>query len=641
MKNKRIIIIAAIVAVAVIIILLLLNTRSDFDLKLSDGVTVRYTNNPPAIEGAGCLVALTEEELFAPYFEGMEVVTFEGEVVKVESIVISFGVGRTWKNYRAIAHIEVSDVFRGDIEVGSIVEILLPTLVGPKDYSSASSVTSQMTVGTKGIFMPAKYNENSTWWTNNRTLYIQEIAEYGLLDGERWAFLETERGLIFSREIYTGISEATTMDEVRQYVNLMLKQEFQFPNNEPVIVPATDLVVGHSFPAGSPQAEYIEQIALPEVVKEHPGITASTVYIDKNEIFDIIYRLFTEGNPPDIIFWDVFAMEALCNSVADLNGEPSLTDLVGDAFYQKPNSEPYRTIDGKWLGIPVNMDVQVLLYNPELTAASGLAAPATLNEFWSAIETITTDSNGKTAGFVVPTAGLWDLAPFVLSEGGELWNDDGKTVGYLDSGKNEKIFEELADAVDKKQIIFAEWDKDAFNNAPALTPEMGIISSYSDFVNGKAAMTVAFTNELNLLSELYPDFKFETAPFPAGSAGSVSMCESQFVSVLLTSPKSELSSSEPIPPQPPVSDLATAPMSEAATFIKSITASADIIESFPKFPVPEPSLISVQPLPLFSSYLFDEIDGGILSTFKEITAGKRTTKDILSELAIEWDKRLF
>jgi len=310
-----------------------------------------------------------------------------------------------------------------------------------------------MTVGTRGIFMPAKYNENSTWWMNNRTLYLEEIAEYGLLDGERWAFLETERGLIFSREMYPGISEATTMDAVRLYVNLMLKQEYQFPNNEPVIVPATDFVVGHSYPEGSLQAEYIEQIALTEVAKEHPGITTSTVYIDENEIFDSIYRLLTEGNPPDIIFWNVFSMEALCNSVADLNSEPSLTDLVGDSFYQKPDGVPYRTIDSKWLGVPVNMNGQVLLYNPEIMAASGLAAPATLKEFWSAIETITTDSNGKTAGFVVPTAGLWDLAPFALSEGGELWNDDGKTVGYLDSGKNEKFFEELADAVDKKQII--------------------------------------------------------------------------------------------------------------------------------------------------------------------------------------------
>jgi len=199
--------------------LFLINPGGDFDLVRSKGVKANYIADPPYIEGAGCLIELTEEELFAPYFEGMEVVAFEGEVVKVESIVISFGIGRTWKNYRAIAHIEVSDVLRGDIDAGTTVAVLLPTLVGPKDYSSASSVSSKMTVGTTGIFMPAKYNENSTWWMNNRTLYLQEIAEYGLLDGIRWAFLETERGLVFSREIYTGISDATTMDEVRQYVN--------------------------------------------------------------------------------------------------------------------------------------------------------------------------------------------------------------------------------------------------------------------------------------------------------------------------------------------------------------------------------------------------------------------------------------
>jgi len=65
------------------------------------------------------------------------------------------------------------------------------------------------------------------------------------------------------------------------------------------------------------------------------------------------------------------------------------------------------------------------------------------------------------------------------------------------------------------------------------------------------------------------------------------------------------------------------------------------MEASPKFPVPEPSLISVMPIPLFSSYLFEEIDGGILYYLNEITAGKKPTKDILSELAIEWDKRSF
>jgi len=403
----------------------------------------------------------------------------------------------------------------------------------------------------------------------------------------------------------------------------------------------SNFVVGHSYPEGSPQLEYIEQTALPEVDKEHPGWTTSTVYIDKNDVFDEVYRLLCEGSPPDIIFWDVFQMEAYCNSVVDLNCEPSLIALIGDKFFQKPDGSPVGAIDEKWLGVPVDMFVQVLLYNPELLAEYGFAPPADLKEFWSAIETITTDSYGKVAGFVFPDAGLMSLEPFALSEGGGLWNDEGKAVGFLDSGKNEKTFEKLAYAVDKKQIIFAEWDEELFNNAPALTPEMGINAQYSDFVNGKAAMTIINTNNLGLLAELYPDFGFETAPFPAGSAGSVSMYESRFLSVLMTSPKFEMPLSEPIPPQPPVSDSATAPMKEAATFIKSILSSADIMEATPKFPAPEPSLISVRPMPMFFSYLFEEIEGGILVTLNEITAGNRTTEDILSELAIEWDKRLF
>jgi len=464
--------------------------------------------------------------------------------------------------------------------------------------------------------------------------------------------------MIFIAVLLAGCGGESNNDEYEEVVTPSYPEAPQEETPEaPIYIPASDLTIAHSYPEGSPQVEFIEQIALPEVVKEYPGLSTSIVYIDKNSQFDEIYRLLTEGTPPDVVFWNVFTMEALCNSVADLNSEQSLIDLVGEAFYQRPDGTPVGTIDAeflrmqygslvdtmdeKWLGVPINMSVQVLVYNPELMTEYGLAPPSDLNGFWSAIETITKDSGGKTAGFMLPEAGLMHLAPFALSEGGELWNDEGKTVGYLDSGKNENIFEKLALAVDNKQIIFAKYDEKAFWDAPALTPEMGITAHYSDFVKGKAAMTIAYTSDLILLSELFPDFKFETAPFPAGSAGSVSMYESQFVSVLLTSPPNDLPSTEPFLPQPPVSDSATAPMREAATFIKSILSSADIMEANPIYPVPEATRISLRPIPMFYSYYFEEVDGGILSTFNEITAGKRTTAEILSELAVEWDKRLF
>ena len=215
---------AACLVIAVAIVIPLLNSGGgdDFNLVLSNGVTVNRVNNPPTIQSHADLMYLTEEELFSDW-RGMERVVFDGVVKKVDNIVLRFG--SEWHNesYRAIAYIEVGEVYRGNIEPGTTVTVLLPAPVGNNNiWVEDTSVSTQMTVGTMGIFLPVRYNESSTWEENGNTLYLQELAEYGLLDGERHAFLEKQGELVFRRDAYPSVADATTMDEIRQYVMTML-----------------------------------------------------------------------------------------------------------------------------------------------------------------------------------------------------------------------------------------------------------------------------------------------------------------------------------------------------------------------------------------------------------------------------------
>ena len=81
-----------------------------------------------------------------------------------------------------------------------------------------------MKAGVTGIFMPVIYDdENSIWEQNGARLDKRDIADYGFADGERFAFLETEDGLVFSRDAYGSIDDATTLDEVEDYIKAMLE----------------------------------------------------------------------------------------------------------------------------------------------------------------------------------------------------------------------------------------------------------------------------------------------------------------------------------------------------------------------------------------------------------------------------------
>ena len=215
---------AACLALAVFIIPLL-NSGGDFDLTLSSGVRVSYIKNPPNIQASSSLVHLTEEELFAERtkYGGNKIFIFEGIIREIHNIEIDFN-GHSV--YRAFAKIEVTDIIRGDIKQGDIVSILLPAPIRIEGlWVSDTEVISHMKTGMKGFFMPFVYDEKSIIEMNGATLVLSEIAEYGLGDGERWLFLETSNGLVFARWAYESIADATTLEEVRQYIKTMIEQE--------------------------------------------------------------------------------------------------------------------------------------------------------------------------------------------------------------------------------------------------------------------------------------------------------------------------------------------------------------------------------------------------------------------------------
>lgn len=227
---------AACLAITVAVAVVFVNSGSDYDLSRSDGFTVRNIKNPPNLYGAASLVPLTEEELFAERYDGITIDVVEGTVTEAENIVISYGgiidtiregTGpHVFKDYRSIVTIEVSEVYRSDIEIGESVTVLLHSPVavtGNEPFSTDSDISSRMTVGAKGIFLLWKYDESTYSEQNGNRIYLLDLAQYGVGDGERCGFIDTPEGPVFSRHAFESIADATTMDEVRQYVITMLE----------------------------------------------------------------------------------------------------------------------------------------------------------------------------------------------------------------------------------------------------------------------------------------------------------------------------------------------------------------------------------------------------------------------------------
>jgi hypothetical protein len=86
-----------------------------------------------------------------------------------------------------------------------------------------TEVVSSMRAGMTGIFMPVKYDKTMYREENGARLYFQDIAEYGFLDGIRYAFLDSGRGLIFNRYAYKSISSASSLEQIEKYIAKMIE----------------------------------------------------------------------------------------------------------------------------------------------------------------------------------------------------------------------------------------------------------------------------------------------------------------------------------------------------------------------------------------------------------------------------------
>lgn len=80
-----------------------------------------------------------------------------------------------------------------------------------------------MREGMSGIFMPMIYDETSIRSENNASVCLLDLAEYGFADGERFAFLETENGLVFDKYSHKSISTATNINEIENYIIQKIK----------------------------------------------------------------------------------------------------------------------------------------------------------------------------------------------------------------------------------------------------------------------------------------------------------------------------------------------------------------------------------------------------------------------------------
>lgn len=181
----------------------------------SKNVRVHYTSKKKFALSAYDLASLTMDEIVNR--ENSPII--RGTVTEISNIEIYMN-GE--KEYESIAGISVQKVYRGEIQVGDTLEVLLPFPTGVV-VACGNGVLSQLQVGMEGIFIPVKYDENSLYSKGDSVLCLRDLAPYGLMDGERFAFLESENGLLFSEWAFPELKSTDNLDDAEEFILSVMK----------------------------------------------------------------------------------------------------------------------------------------------------------------------------------------------------------------------------------------------------------------------------------------------------------------------------------------------------------------------------------------------------------------------------------
>jgi hypothetical protein len=217
-RNKKLFTPFAIACALLLIITIpMFSNKADLELPNSVGkVSVKYIDEGPSMSISYDMDFQSEEEIFHKYNTDI----FRGQIKEIKNIEIDFN-GST--EYRAIAKIKVDKIFRGSIKAGETVSLLLPCPIRKDMWVEDTEVASSMREGMTGIFMPIKYDKTIYYEENGARIYWMDISEYGFLNGVEYAFLESENGLVFSKETYKSIASVNSLEEIEEFIIKRMK----------------------------------------------------------------------------------------------------------------------------------------------------------------------------------------------------------------------------------------------------------------------------------------------------------------------------------------------------------------------------------------------------------------------------------
>ncbi|MDF2521789.1 MAG: transporter substrate-binding protein [Clostridia bacterium] len=374
----------------------------------------------------------------------------------------------------------------------------------------------------------------------------------------------------------------------------------------------------HNYDAGSGQVKVLEDL-IKEFEAEHADIKVEHVYLEWEALKNNVVSGAATGTLPDVLRGDIAFIPQFqsLNVLEEMSSLSDYKDIVS-GILEAPNSTA--RMGDKFYGIAANTNTKILFYNTKILNAANVEVPKTLDELWEAALKV---SDSKTIGMVEPWTGIWNVGPYIWSEGGEVLSPDNSTAqGYINGPAAVKVIQKLADLYKSKALAGSSMDPGALGDA-----------------DGWAAGTYALQLDgpWREKSNIDAGVGYGAIPLPAGSKGSISVLGGEDFMMFKSSDDAHKKAAwEFIKFM--TGKHAQVEMAKVGQMPVNIEAFSDseAIKAIPLLPVFSEALKSAKSRPVTANW--SEMENIIATKVAEAITGKKEVQAALDEAAAEIDK---
>lgn len=374
----------------------------------------------------------------------------------------------------------------------------------------------------------------------------------------------------------------------------------------------------HNYDAGSGQVEVLEKL-IKEFEAENENIKVEPVYLEWEALKNNVVTGAATGSLPDVIRGDI-AFVPQFQSLNVLEEMSALSDYknVASGILEAPNSTA--KIGDKFYGIAANTNTKILFYNKTKLEAENIEVPKTLDELWEAALNV---SDSKTIGMVEPWTGIWNVGPYIWSEGGDVLSPDNSTAeGYINSPVAVKVIQKLADLYELKALTGPSMDPGAMGDTDGWSAGM-----YAFQLDGPWREK----------SNIDAGVDYGATILPAGSNGSISVLGGEDFMMFKTSDEAHKKASWEFikfmtgkHAQVEMAKVGQMPVNKEAL------SDPEAIEAIPLLPEFSKALETAKSRPVTAKW--GEMENIIATKVAEAITGQKDVKKALDEAAEEIDK---